>query len=344
MAVGVDRGFTNQYTIKLFSSTGEWKELPVADKIKFADTGTTETADTVMGQVGRSADGTISVIAYRTNSANEVVMIDTPKAYAEGKEDVFNMKTISDSNYRTGSRAFEESYVQYFIKDGAVIWFVDDGALHEEDAYSVGSSSNLVANEAYTLQAYNLDEYGFSDLFTIIRKQKDKERSVAQADLFVIEHVAEAINAEGDSVGMLIGAMGNYESVSYYCEDGIIEDNNLKQGDVISFITNQNSYIEQVKKYRTLTSGDVYENPSSLYSAGAVVQGKVMKNDCASYRLKIDCDTSVRTVRLPADSIVTIYDTEKNKVRRGTIYDIEEGNAILCKCQYNQTKSFVVFQ
>jgi len=344
MAVATDGALSQECRIKLFTTEGEWKELVFDDKIKYNDGVSGERngvlPENILGDIKTAKNGDISVIKYMTNSKGKIKSLELPVQYNDSTVENFNYVNNVQYNYRVNNRSFDS---EVFIADDAVMWSVNPNKLTEEKAYGLTTRSALTSDGIYVLSAYNIDEYKFSDLFVIISTDTVRDNAMLSNDLFMIKDTGEMLGSDGSIVGMITGMTGVYDTLTYPCED-LAFISELRIGDTIVAYSDSGGNIDYYIKYRSASDGEVYQDPGSMHSSSSILQGKVVKNDCSGYRMKIDSGSGERIIRTAENTVVMIYDMESGEVYRGNIADIEEGAFITTKLVRSQLKSIAVYQ
>ena len=118
----------------------------------------------------------------------------------------------------------------------------------------------------------------------------------------------------------------------------------LNKGDVVSLNADSMGYVNGVRRYTSLGEINTPKDPGSMHGVAKIVQGTVDDISVSKNMITIDCGTGLRTIRTNASTNVIIYDLERNKIFRGTLSDIEEGNVVMTKVKWHKVTTFVVFQ
>jgi len=354
-ATACDGTFTDNCSIKLFTTEGVWKELPIAKKVQFDGQKGVEMNRTQLSLIPTAQTGSISVIGYRTNEQGMVIAIDLPESYTEenGKNGSFNTTSREKSPYRNGNTSFNS---ELFLADNPIIWTVAESNLNDEDAYSITGKSMFNGDSPYSFSAYNLDEFGLFNLLVVKSNADTAKETINISDIIVVEGMETAMDSQGNQVKMLTAVMGGYDAISFYCKEDMTIVNNeddssisqLNKGDVISINADSAGYISNVRRYTSLGEIDTTKDPSNLsqnmHGVAAVVQGKVDDISISKNMIKIDCGTSKRTIRTSSATNVILYNRERNKILRGTLNDIEAGNIVMTKVKWHKAATLVVFQ
>lgn len=347
MGKAEENGLKKSYSLKLYTPNGEIKILNIAEKLELDGVRSKKASD-AYAVIETGMDGVVNVIAYRVNSDDEINFIDTAEEYNAGNDGRFNVKA-SSGTYRAGDKAFDSSI---FVDNKLMSWMVDKTNLGNEDSYSVFSTNSLLGDSSYTFNAYNVDEYGFADIFVMMSDEALTTKTLTKSGFFVVDKVGVGLTSDGEVLGKISGMQGAYESISYYyssdCQfdandDGVYDDvspGTLKQGDVISVTGNSKGLVSRIVKYHSL-SDEVHMVPG--YSMGGILKGTVNKIDVENMRMKLDCGTASRTVRLE-NIPVNIYDIDGEALFIGNLNDIEEGDVVVGKLIWAKLSGIVIYK
>ncbi|MBR5152812.1 MAG: hypothetical protein IKW60_04720 [Clostridia bacterium] len=344
IAKGVGSGvFNREQSLKLFTTEGTIEALTLADKVELNDANGVTTKDTAATQVGKFLAGTddaITVISYRLNSEGEICKIDLPDTYNDGNNGEFNGVTNQKVEYRTGNHSFNSDY---FVDSNPVIWAVD-GNKGEEESYSKIAQSELMNDHEYKYNCYNIDEFHFANLFVIVDSTANGITQQTSAPMLVQE-IATTMDADGNEVYMITGMMGEYDALSFLCEDKTLADS-IKPGDTISAKLDGKGYLIDKTIHCALDATRwTYTAPSNLRGNGIMFVGTVEKTDVIGNRMKLKgVDNVDRYIRTTANVPIAIWDKESGKTIRGTLGDIEIGDLIVTKMNYFNLKGIVVYR
>lgn len=340
-AVGVsDSAFEPDQIVKLYTTEGVWKEYTLEKKITFNEVKDTKAADAVV-QLGTAKMGSLSVIEYTLNSDGKIDAIKTPEEYDnDGNKGRFNQKTDVSTVYRSVNSSYDG---EYYIEDDAVIWYVDVGDITSEKSYSVGGPNRLENGDPCKLNAYNIDAFGFTRLFLIKIQTSNISNDMSNAPLCLVSDVGKMISPDGDEIGYLEVAAGVYSALTYMVEDDSVlmqAGQMLARGDVVSVYSDSSGVVRNVKLYHAQKDGAVGENPSSMYGI-TVIRGTVTKVDVSGNRIKLDCGTGTRSLRITSAPIL-IYDKKRDTIETGTLSDIDVGDYLVTKMINMNQKALIV--
>lgn len=343
VAKGEEGNFNKTHYIKLYTTNGKFEEYTIATKIEYEGSRGVETKN-IFASIPSALNNVISVIAYEVNDQGEISMIDLPTAYDPDKnvkDTDFNAWENQEYSYRYGNLSFDSAA---FMEDDSVMMKVNTTELQNEMSYSLTSRSVLEGDKTYKYSAYEVDEYGFAKLFIFLTDQTSKNDNLQASDIMVVESVGEALDAEGEAVGAITGMMGNYDSVTYYCDDQTILSQ-ISKGDVLSVGLDSEGYVSDISIHRSLTDTNLNANPNIVHSREALVHGKVELVNASQRRLKINCgEYGMRTIKCHDGMPVFIYDSEDDRFYRGTLADVEKGNLFTSKLRGSKPHAIVVYR
>lgn len=351
-----DGFFNTNCSIKIISSDGQTKILKLAEYIEFNGAGRT-LAENIIDDIPTAKNGYVSLVAYSLNRSGEIISLRLPDKYDGNNYNEFNTSGLNNMYFRAENNSFD---AEIFMGNNPVIWFADvdsQGNLTSNEEDYLVKNSGIYDDWAYKFYAYNLDEYGYSDMFVVLRTAATVLSEMEFAEMFVLDKVSDVINSDGETIKMLTGAMGKYESYSFYCADNLsvynakdekamteISVDDLRQGDVIAIHADGKGDADRIELISSLADGEVYKNPDTIYAKGAILRGKAERIDPVGGRVQIDCGGKIRTVRATSSVPVIIYDRERDRIRVGTLADVEQGDEIMTRLKWLKTSGFIVFQ
>jgi len=365
-ATATEPGFNQKCLVKVFTKDGEWKDLYFADKIKYNNNPQTVKPNSVLANIPQGKNSEVSVIGYTLNAEGKIHTLQLPilrtKASEIAEDDEFNViKKTNKIRFYAENNSFNS---EVFVESNAFVWMVDESNMQLEESYSVGATSSFVSDWSYKYAAYNVDEFGFSDLFVGLRDTATAESEMEFAQLFMVDSVGTSMNSQGEQVDMIAGAIKNYENFTFFCdEDVTIKDEfdptlttddteisltDLKKGDIIAVHMNGLGNADRIVRYRGVGDGSdhaVYTDVENLYHKGAILQGVVSEIGENKDRMEIDCGgADSRVIRVSSTTPVIIYSLEHDTMTIGTIADIEEGARFFTRLQWFKTTSILIYQ
>ncbi len=357
-AVGKDEGFTDTYHLRLFTQKGEWVEYPVADKITFDGVKGLKPEETQLVSFPCGINGDVNVIAYKLNSNGEIISIDLPEPDdGEGNDGAFNTsgntaadkarQTVADLSYFGAQMVLHSTgeNKQYYMSNTSKLWYFSDMTrISDEESYVLGQKSDLLADSDYKVIAYNVDEFGFSDLYVVVEGSAYRRRK--EADFLLVDSIGKTLKTDGDAEEVVFGRMGSYDSISYGTKDPAYIAG-LSKGDIIQVITDANGRITEAPTIVHSVGDTDTLCPTGNYmrSYDAVIKGTVEKNDCTGYRMKIDCGSAGEiAIKTNNNTVVFIYDTAKGTTTRATIGDVEIGRYAVIKINGYLARTIVIYK
>ncbi|MBR5153001.1 MAG: hypothetical protein IKW60_05710 [Clostridia bacterium] len=340
-AKGEEGNFNKTYRLKLYTTAGKFQEYVINDKIVFDGSRGVETKN-IFASIQTGANGVLNVIAYETDATGNISSIDLPKQYDPNSnvcDTEFNSWENQKNQYFYGNYAFNSLA---FMEDSSVFMKVDPDSLQDELSYSISSRSAFEDQEDYSYSAYAVDEYGFAKLFVILQKP-DETLGLQTSDIFIVESIGKEMTIDGEEVDAITGMMGNYDSVTFYCDDSTVLAG-VQRGDVISLVTNMEGFIKEIKIHRSVGQNMV-ANPTQVHGKEAFVHGEVALVNASALRIKIDCgEYGMRTIRCHDGMPVFIYDSEDDRFFRGTLADVEKGDKFTSKLRGSKPHAIVIYR
>ena len=365
-ATATEQGFNQKCLVKVFTMDGEWKDLYFADKVKYNNAFPAVKPNSILANIPQGKNGEKSVIGYTLNSEGKINNLQIPtvrtKASEITEDDEFNVIASANKIRFYGENNSFNSEV--FVENNAFVWTVDESNMHLEESYGIGAASSFVNDWNYKYAAYNVDEFGFSDMLICFRDTTTTDSEMEFAQLFMVDSVGKSMNSQGESVDMITGAFKNYESFTFFCEENAsvkdefdptvatddlgISLTDLKKGDIIAVHMNGLGNADRIVRYRGVSDGTdhtVYSDVETLFHKGAILQGTVSKVGANKDRIEVDCGgTDSRVIRVSATTPVIIYSLEHDTMSIGTIADIEEGARFFTRLQWFKTSSILIYQ
>ena len=235
---------TDEIYLKFLDIDGEWKESKLAKRVTLGQT--TQTPDKLyddlramnpqMIQLKINADGDVKII----KTAKEM-----PLSQAKHTEGEFTKTPELTYIYRPISRTFEN---MLYLANSARLFVMPDSEKdkYNMEAYYVIDASSYFVETSFKVCAYNVDRYGYGEIFTIKGKN---ETSRMSDDLFVVTGVTQVTDSYGDPCERLEGCGNGYKDISFLTSKlGVLDG--IKKGDVINFMLDNTGRVNT--KPRTL--------------------------------------------------------------------------------------------
>ncbi len=353
-ATASDGVFNTACRAKIFTSEGEWKEYMFANKVLYNNGLGFEdrvNSSEMIKQVPQSKNGTINLAAYMLNSDGEICQLYLPETYnhEDGNNGRFNkIDRMLNKAYHNNDAAFGS---EVFVKDNAVIWFVDPKALADEKKYQAGNKNLLTNTMSVPTHPYKINEASFAEYFILESDDSIGASKMNAADLFVVDEIQQTKNQDGEDIYNIVGMTGRFDTFSYQCDDPSIV-NKLSRGDVVSLYADSTGYVDGVVTYLDFNEDEVfdataskyYAKPSDRYAA-AVIKGKMMAFDMNEKWMKLDTQSDAPAViRTNNITSVFIYDLDSGNISYGSVNDIEIGAIVVAKVRDYIIRNLVVYQ
>lgn len=245
--------FDDIVQIRLFENNGEWHTFNLASKVIFNGE-RLKSSEVFPMLVSRQ------VISFQLNSSGEIRKIMTAKATTEQGYDGFSRTGKINAYYRTLGRCFDN---RIFLSTEPFIFAIpadEENAL--ESDYRMASVSSFEDNHQYSLEAYNVDEFGVTDTLVV-------NLATTRNAFAVLDGIGEGLDVDGAPQKLICGKIDSYIDFSIPLADGVTTFTNfydsnaaehslneLKKGDILLLtVSNGEGNVEQIRRLHTLADG-----------------------------------------------------------------------------------------
>jgi len=228
--------------IEYLGVDGEWSEAKLAKKVTLNSS--TESSDN-MYEVLRNMDPQMVELKINADGyvKNITTATETPLSQAKLTEGRFTKTPETAYIYRPIYNTFENIL---YLKNSARLFVMPREAsnkYNKEEYYVIDASSYFVEAE-FTVCAYNVDRYGYSDLFTI---KGSNEGTRMPDSLFVVTGVTQVVDSYGDACERLEGCGNGYKDISFLTSGtGVLSG--IGKGDVINFMLDKSGRVNTVSQ------------------------------------------------------------------------------------------------
>lgn len=348
------------YFMKLLADTGVVETYQFADKV-YVD-GVKDSSHRVYTTLGGTTMNR-QLIRYTLNGDGLIYKIDLSEdastlPYGAKRESDNNLlkytETPTTIRYRSGGNIF----VPKFSIDGAVIFKVPQVSDPAYEDYEVLSLNSLQGDQPYTVDVFNINEYGAAGALLLYTTDTKPVRITANS--YLVESVSTVVNAEGD-VGRQLHVWLNGTYYDFFIsEDVVVEnsaDNSITHGDIVRIWTRHGILGDKVQRIildiDNTDSGIVCNESAkiNMHSVGNILTGA---NHIAGYIYAVgetgmviglnstdngimNFDWSnVQVCRYTnSDSTNVAYiDTARGKIESGTIDSLRTYQAFGTDCHY----------
>ncbi len=319
--------------IELLTTDNEWRTFDCAKKINYNNESMPK------DQFLTSMTSKSQLVEYRLNGKNEVVSVKTADLSGYNPEK-FTTNGKNNARYCRGDYAFNS---EIFLNDGAKIFVVpadNSDSLVDRDGCGVVSASYLVNEKNYDYQAYNYDEYGYSDVF-VVYTSLENFKPKAETPMFLVES-KEDVSADGMILTMVNGiSTGSKMSVSAEADEHLFDD--IEKGDIISITTGLAGKIYVQKYYDYTDDGSNDTEDLTINEWDEKRCGVLKEIDLNKRRLIIGSDAK-RTMRWFKDISVSLYDAETGEVKVGSLSDLQPGDYLWIRLGWRQMQEVVAIR
>lgn len=365
MYVADDEG-EETYILKVLEMNGEFAKLNLAEKVTVD--GVSKKSTEAYNSIKK--DFSPQVIKYSINSDGEINVVDLASAdissfgqkHENSKDSLVKFHSKSSLRYRAGCRGFNSKALML----NAQILSVPNNSdlLDESENYTIGDYNTLVSDNTYTVDIYNIDEYGMAEFAVVYvdAKAPPSARSLASS---VVCKVYSSYNDELGEVGRTVVCRDATSYKTYFLPDDVTVNKtsatDICPGDIVR-VYEVDGIIKEIFADVDFSSGTpVFDSlhGASYDEAGnaslVFVKGKMYSQGSSSYVLSDITqdgqiyDFSYENLRpYYATGNIVLFDTASNEARNISKSELQTYQGFGDECDYviirqNYTSPSVMF-
>jgi len=320
-----DEDSDGAYRVNYMNDQSEWITANLAKKVKFNGVSTDSKA--VFESI-KALDPQIMLITR--NGAGEINLLTVAEIGKKGEK--LLAKTIDQNlRYRAQPKTFS---CNIYLEPDVKVFVMPKTKSSDRDDYYATTITYFAGDTNYTIAAYDLDEFNFTGMVTVITDDAASGRVNLQ--LFVVTDIVEKLNEQGDIVSVIRGCMGNYVNLEFEGKNPDTFDG-IKKGSIIRYHTNSKNKID---RWETLTPSNTSVD---LWNHEVLVRGTVVANDYLGGKLKVDRGSELYLRHNPSGSVL-IYDKSENICETGSYKDLIPGDTIEMVINWGYAVSIVIIR
>lgn len=305
-------------------------DLAVKDKIRFNGENSVKIETAVSDFIDGSGK-TIPQIIEIKKSGNVVNCIRTAEATGVD-EDKFT-KSDKSGTYRPVVQTFGN---KIYLDKAKVVISAKQGS-NDTDDYYVTDASGLRQDGTYTFTAYNLDEYGYTDLIMLSLSDAEYRKMFEAASVYVAK-ISDAYK-DGEAVQKLDSFVPGYGVIPVYSDKAGVFDG-LNPGDRVSLsINNDGRVFYALREFSVKNVGGI-SDVSDIYTSTKYIYGNIENIDIDRKHIKLDCN-GINSLNITGASVV-IYHSESREYETASVNDLEIGDYIFCTTSWSKVSSIYV--
>jgi len=363
--VSYDTG-DEEYILKVLEMNGEFGKYRLSDRVTID--GSLKKSAAVYDIISR--DFSPQVIKYSINNNGEINVIDFASTDISGfgqkpensKDSLIKYYSRSSLRYRAGCRGFNSKALML----NAQILSVPNNTdlLDESENYSIGDYNTLVSDNTYTVDIYNIDEYGMAE-FAVVYVDAKAPPSSRSFTSSIVCKVYNSYNDELGEVGRTVVCRDVTSFKSYFLPDDVTVNktsgNDICSGDIVR-VYEVDGIIREIFTDIDFSSGEpVFD---SLHGASydetgnaslVFVKGKMYSQGSSSYVLS-DITHDGQTYDYSYESLrpyyatgnIVLFDTSSDEARNISKSELQTYQGYGDECDYviirqNYTSPSVMF-
>lgn len=327
--------------IKLLDEFSVWQTYSFSDKVKFNGEKDKLNGKDMYSKLGKE-NFIPQLIKFKLDKENKIKELFTAASQPTGAYDEFTVSDEKSGMYQQNNQAFSS---KSYLEDGAVIWLLQKQPPSDEDDISIMGTSELFSDRNYTYVQYNADEYGFSKYYAVYDTSENKEYKTNRSGAMVIEKVFKAQGADGADKNAVRGMMFEYNNITVNFADST-DLNNIRKGDTISFSTNSDGEISDLKVIHRMSESDISILPATIHTAVTYVGGTLDKCDFAQGKAKILCGDKVQVLKiLPSTPAIVCEKTKEGvSLTKEQFTSADTGCYILARVQNSRVANVIIYK
>ena len=273
------------------------------------------------------------VMLIKQNNAGEVKYVTTASIGKKG-EKALAKTAETKMNYHSVPMAF--NYSLYLDKDNTKVFVIPTSREADRDDYYVTDRSYFYSDKDYTITAYDVDEFNFTSVLSVSESKENKNIKLDKA-MLVVTDVYEGLDEDEIPATYVNCSKGLYHNLVYKVDEDA-NPNGIKEGSVIRIhLDRTGNVIDQWE--------DVKDNQNSLTASmrdDRYFYGKILANDYAEGKFKIECDEVVGYFRHNDSATFLIYDAEEKECTVGSAKDLVVEDNVYITTYFGRPDAFVI--
>ncbi|MBQ7901250.1 MAG: hypothetical protein IJ365_04715 [Clostridia bacterium] len=333
---------------QIFTENDRWVELELKDKITYNGTGSEKPEkffnDWQNGRVGRE------LITYTVDSDGKINMIkqaESFEAFSDAEEnaieqDIFRVyDEISSEKYRSNLKSIGSTVL---LSDATKIFMVPDQTTETAslEDFHVVSTAGLFTEVSYkNITPYDLDRSRTAGAIVMVGNDEVIDDD---ALYMLVDSVVRSFNADDKAVDAVKGYYKNSLITLPAADDSVYSglSEKLAGGDIIQFTMDAQGNISKLNLIYDAEKG-LTTTTSYGYKETASFAGTVHYTDAQKSKLVVDLAGQKCVMGTKSATVISVYDTETEKLTPGTIADLEKGNKFVARVTYLIADEIIVY-
>jgi len=289
----------------------------------------------------------VQIIKLKRNTDGEIKSIEFAEEKTGYDEKKFTKTPKKTLRYRSTPKFFQNiSSLDEIIHmaDGAQVVAVPANSSEiRNDIGIYDTSSYFISDKDYEITAYDMDEYGFTNLLMITENDNIKDNGV-NGTLFVITDIATVINVDDEIVRVITGNMGDFRNISFNIKnDSILPD--VTVGDIVNVHLNKKLEIDYGVKVYSLTEDFLpTEASGGIYVRSAMAAGTIQKIDLELGKINVLCGSTSYSFSLRNTPAVQIYNKKSKTCEIGSLSELRKGHKAVCRISWGELQEIVMIE
>jgi len=311
--------------VKYMNIDGDWFTSKCAKRV---NTGEKNVYPSDIFKSFKGADP--QVVILKTNEDGEVSKIVKAKETNQYLEGTFTKTKETQYTYRSGVKTFSNQL--YITSDTYMFVMAEKSTGNTDDYYVVSANDYFSGDTNYTVSAYDIDNFGYTELLSI-KEDSELRSNTIRRSMFVVTDLSQALTPDGDVSGRITGSGGGLRNISLLTENDELFSQ-VKTGDVINFNVSRNGRINNIKILTNISEPFRNKGISNYHVGSDFIMGTVSDIDLSNGRIKIN--TGSETAFPLGSGIACIeYNGEEYECEHTSSYDLMKGDNVICRISWS---------
>lgn len=322
--------------IKMLTDDNRIGEYYFSDRTKF--NGSKTSNSDIYKSLAPDGKAVQQLIEYTLNDEGEISSVKTAQETEESNPKVFTKTARKKGTYYINDNSLSQSK---FVGSKALIFFVSKLTYkgeEQEPTYSVMTRGALYDWTTYNYVAYNIDDFGESNLFVMY---EEGEPSFSDYNPLFLVREKGSILSGGEAVDVMYGTLMSDADRAVIDKTGKLFAD-VKRGDILKIGFDRGGIPSFEKIYNFTDDGS--EDLENVWpgNTNITIKGYVQKVDIAGRRFIVG--DKKQTVRWFWDIPINIYDVKRDKVEKGSLNDIKKGDYAVMRMIQCQLREIVLIR
>jgi len=323
----IDESFEDVFGIKYLNMEGQWKNTEFSKKVDIGESRKVKAE--IAYQSVEEVKGEIVRIKY--DNSGKIKSIKRAKETIECDEENFTKTPAEKLTWRSSPRTFQN---KIYIEDGAKLALIPVDVT-DRDSYSiVDASSYFTGDTSFTVSAYDMDKYNFTNLLSI-----NGATAKTGSSWFIVTKISDVL-IDDEVYQQATGNTGVYKDYNLIGKEGVFDS--VLPGDIIKISVRNDGIVDKIEKKYSMNSEFAPSYASNYYVSESIVAGTVEDIDSEKGRILLDCGDEKVSFRIGSSLGVQSYSVSDKNCNLVSVNEILEGDRVICRVSYSAVTNIII--